>query len=94
MFVTKTRRIVIFYKSGISNLSDTLRKLIVFFSMEALTSTLRTLSPYKSRLVNLSSEKFDISPISSIILSRSVLRKRFKTVVLIQKRVFIKICSR
>ena len=50
MFVTKTRRIVIFYKSGISNLSDTLRKIIVFFSMEALTSTLRTLSPYKSRL--------------------------------------------
>ena len=75
MFVTKTRRIVIFYKSGISNLSDTLRKIIVFFSMEALTSTLRTLSPYKSKLVNLSSEKFDISPISSIILSRSVLRK-------------------
>ena len=53
MFVTKTRRIVIFYKSGISNLSDTLRKIIVFFSMEALTSTLRTLSPCKSRLVNL-----------------------------------------
>ena len=75
MFVTKTRGIVIFYKSGISNLSDTLRKIIVFFSMEALSSTLRTLSPYKSRLVNLSSEKFDISPISSIILSRSVLCK-------------------
>ena len=75
MLVTKTRRIVIFYKSGISNLSDTLRKIIVFFSMEALTSTLRTLSPYKSRLVNLSSEKFDISPISSIILPRIVLCK-------------------
>ena len=40
MFVTKTRRIVILYKSGISNLSDTLRKIIVFFSMEALTSTI------------------------------------------------------
>ena len=52
MFVTKTRRIVIFYKSGISNLK---RKIIVFFSIEALSSTLRTLSPYKSRLVNLSS---------------------------------------
>ena len=62
------------YNSGTSNLSDDLRKMILFFSIEVLISTLWILSPYKSKLVSLSSEKFDISPIRSIILSRSAFR--------------------
>ena len=48
--------------------------MMVFFNIDVLISTLWILSPYKSKLVSLSSEKFDISPIRSIILSRSVLR--------------------
>ena len=62
------------YNSGTSNLSDDLSTMIVFFSIEVVISTLWILSPYKSKLVSLSSEKFDISPIRSIILSSSAFR--------------------
>ena len=45
---------IISYNSGISNLSDDLRKTIVFFSIELFTSSLYATSPYKSKLINLS----------------------------------------
>ena len=40
------------YNSGTSNLSDDVRKIIVFFSTEALPYALWTLSPCKSDLAN------------------------------------------
>ena len=42
------------YNSGTSNLSDDLIKMMVFFSIEVLFSTLWILSPYKSKSVSLS----------------------------------------
>ena len=63
-----------FYMSGVLNLSDDLRNIIVFLSIEALVSTLYASSPYKSNLINLSSERFAIEPIISVILSVSTFR--------------------
>ena len=45
----------------------------VFFRMEALTSALWILSSHKRRLVNLSSEKFDMSPIILVIIDKECL---------------------
>ena len=65
---------LISYNSGISNLSDDLRKTIVFFSIELFTSSLYATSPYKSKLINLSSDRADVEPIISLILSKSAFR--------------------
>ena len=62
------------YMSGVLNLSDDLRNIIVFLSIEAFVSTLYPSSPYKSNLINLSSERFAIEPIISVILSVSNFR--------------------
>ena len=58
------------YNRVTSNLSDDLRKRRVFFNTKALTSIVCILSPYKSRLVNLTSEKFDICSMRLVILSK------------------------
>ena len=65
---------IISHNSGISNLSDDLIKTIVFFSIELFTSSLYATSPYRSKLFNLSSDRADVEPIISLILSKSAFR--------------------
>ena len=54
--------------SGVLNLSDDLRNIIVFLSIEVFVSTLYPSSPYKSNLINLSSERFAIEPIILVLI--------------------------